>query len=157
MLKEKAQLYDNYDCFHHKCQVCKKKNHLITICPSVHHIPDKDFLLKKFNHSDPQTRMPHIRLNSKKLNARKKIRLIQIKAMKIFYQTIDDKESPLENPVFEDFSESSNEKIFKLNKKQRINELEKMKKKSEQAIKHLEEENEAELLKESPNYKNKNV
>ena len=41
-----------------KCLSCFRKKHTVLVCPYLHFIPDKQFLIKRFIYTTPQTRAP---------------------------------------------------------------------------------------------------
>ena len=49
MLKDKAINYNNFSEINVKCFSCKSNNHLITHCPLLHFIPNKEKIIFKLN------------------------------------------------------------------------------------------------------------
>ena len=43
-------------CLKQKCFCCSSKGHLAKECPSLHYIPDKEKVIKKYDYSHPQKR-----------------------------------------------------------------------------------------------------
>ena len=110
MLKDQAILYEDYSFFKYNCPICKKNTHLHHNCPNINYIPDKDRLVKRFNFSINQERKEFIRpCSKKKLNSLKKIRSIQIEAIKMFYKRKDEGNSS-EFSLSEDDNETLNAK-----------------------------------------------
>ena len=64
MMRDNIKLYQNFSYFFYRCPFCYKNNHFLKNCPNLHYMPNKDFLISKFNFSQPQ-------LNKNKFSQRK--------------------------------------------------------------------------------------
>ena len=56
LIKDRINLYQNFDDIFLKCYSCNQRNHLVINCPALHCIFYKDILLKKYNFTLNQTR-----------------------------------------------------------------------------------------------------
>ena len=69
MIKEKIILYNDYSCINENCSGCKQFTHLIQDCPRLHFVPNKEKIIKKFNFSKDNERIPFARKIKQKTNA----------------------------------------------------------------------------------------
>ena len=56
MIKDQINIYKNFENFNGYCSCCLKKTHLVSECPKINYIPDKNFLISKLNFSHEQSR-----------------------------------------------------------------------------------------------------
>ena len=64
-IKDRINLYSNYDDLFLKCYSCNQRNHLILDCPLIHRKFFKEIFLSKYNYSVPQTRATYQREHKK--------------------------------------------------------------------------------------------
>ena len=96
MLKDQIKNYRNFGDFK-SCARCKVNNHLIGECPKIFYVPDKDFLIKKFIFSKPQTRKKFNRKIRKDMNALTEKFIVNCSALKCGFEDDEDNDaSPLE-------------------------------------------------------------
>ena len=77
------KIYNNYDDLYSKCKACKGRGHLTVSCPSLNLNLNKERVLSKFNHVDPQKRKIYERKKKKNFCGLKDINLIQMNVLKI--------------------------------------------------------------------------
>ena len=71
LIKDKYVLERNYDLSYTQCYACNLKSHNLEGCPRLHVIPDKSFLIRRYNHYYPiVTRVPYGRRNKRSSNTR---------------------------------------------------------------------------------------
>ena len=91
MLKDQTKFYNDYKCYEGKCAICLDDSHLINACPITNYVPNREFIIKKLNHSAVQQRISNNKLKErKKINARKNMRSIQTNARKIADNKIEE-------------------------------------------------------------------
>ncbi len=71
MIRDKLLIYNNLEDLNKKCKACYRRDHDIYLCPEVHYIPCKDFIIKRYLYSRPQLdQVKYIRTVRKKANAK---------------------------------------------------------------------------------------
>ena len=53
MMRDNIKLYQNFSSFFYNCPFCSKNAHFLKNCSKLHYIPNKSFLISKFNFSEP--------------------------------------------------------------------------------------------------------
>ena len=82
MIKDQIKIYKNYDIFHSFCPSCFNKNHLISECPLINYIPNRNFIIDKLNYSNIQQRTPNKKISLRgKYNALTHLLVIQAKTL----------------------------------------------------------------------------
>ena len=102
MMRDNMTLSQNSSYFSYKCPICSQLNHFIKNCPKVHYFPNKNFLISRLNHSQPQV---HSKNNFKrklqKLNTLKLLSDVQNRAFDLQKDMDEEKSS--------EYSESENQ------------------------------------------------
>ena len=104
MMKDKLKFYEQYQYTNIRCSSCLKSNHLIQTCPYIHYIPDKNFLINRYNYSYSQTRKKDfVRKPRKKLKALLQLEAID-NALEKLWEDDDFEESlaGIENELFDE-------------------------------------------------------
>ena len=91
MIKDQIKIYEDFDEMKYTCNICFKKTHFSHHCGKIQYIPDKDFLIKRFNYSgfQPRSINPYSRTSKKKFHAVLSLTMIQLAAVK-FYKIIEE-------------------------------------------------------------------
>ena len=71
-MRDKVKLYKDFKVFKEKCHICLNQFHLTSECDKIRFLPNRDFLIKRHNHSAYQARGCPNQTNS----TRKKIKVL---------------------------------------------------------------------------------
>jgi len=83
MIRDQMKIYSlSTNNSTNQCESCGKQNHNFLICPTVHFLPDHEFLIKKSAFSQPQQRI-FLHRRIKKLNTLVLLQIIQQKAQNV--------------------------------------------------------------------------
>lgn len=99
-MRDKVKLYKDFKVFKEKCHICMSKSHLTSECDKIHFLPNREFLIKKHNHSAYQARgCPNQTTSTrKKMKVLSNLQSIQSNAV-IFTKTEEE-------PSISEFSQS---------------------------------------------------
>ena len=81
MIKDQVKVNKNFENFK-PCPFCKNVSHFVSHCPKINFIPDRDFLIKKLNYTEFQSRSEYLRRIRRSLNALKNRYKVNISALK---------------------------------------------------------------------------
>lgn len=94
MIRDNIKLSQNFSMLFYNCPICSRPNHFVNNCSKVHHIPDKNFIISKLNHSQPQVRLEQILIRKlKRSNFRNSLSDWQNRAFDLQKKLYDDKNS----------------------------------------------------------------
>ena len=102
MIRDKLEIYRDYSEVSKGCLVCNRGDHILMQCNHVFYLPNRDFLIRKYNFSPFQTRNPKTRGKRKSKRFPTLMRLSSLKVSRNKLISAYDLYSDIEIPLDED-------------------------------------------------------